>query len=339
VSNLGGTDQQGLVADQVGNPNLRPERTGEFELGFDSRVLKNRVNVELTYFSKKTTDAIVVGPVAASSASPSLTSPVNVGAVQNSGLEAVVTTQLADRRSFAWDLTVTASHGTNKVTAVGPAGTLQFGNTWIAEGFPIDALFYRRYTFADASADGRIQPSEVTVDSTMRYAGYQMPRDLVSLQNGFDLFARRLRVTALIDYKGGHSVFDASNAFLCQQFLSCPDESDPSSSLTNQARAVAARYGTTIGGTPFTTAAGYLGNGQFWRFRELTATWMLPENVTRRFLRAIQASVNVGARNLHVWTHYSGVDPESNFGAGDLQNDFMTAGPPRYYTLRLNLHY
>ena len=47
----------------------------------------------------------------------------------------------------------------------------------------------------------------------------------------------------------------------------------------------------------------------------------------------------MGARNLHVWTSYDGVDPESNFGAGDLQTDFMTAGPPRYYNLRLNIHY
>ena len=46
-----------------------------------------------------------------------------------------------------------------------------------------------------------------------------------------------------------------------------------------------------------------------------------------------------GARNLHVWSNYSGVDPESNYGMGDLQNDFMTAAPPTYYTLRLNLHY
>jgi hypothetical protein len=173
----------------------------------------------------------------------------------------------------------------------------------------------------------------------MSYAGYQVPRDLVSLQNGFDLFSRRLRITALVDYKGGHSVFDASSAYLCQQYPSCQDQSDPSSSLDNQARGVANRYGTTVGGTPYTTAIGYLGNGRFWRLREVAANVTVPDGVTKRFLRAQRASVTLGARNLHVWSKYGGVDPESNFGAGDLQTDFMTAGPPRYYNLRLNLNY
>ena len=52
-----------------------------------------------------------------------------------------------------------------------------------------------------------------------------------------------------------------------------------------------------------------------------------------------RASLAFSVRNLHVWTSYAGVDPESNYGVADVQTDFMTAGPPRYYTLRLNLHY
>jgi hypothetical protein len=110
-------------------------------------------------------------------------------------------------------------------------------------------------------------------------------------------------------------------------------------SLADQARSVANRYGTTVGGTNYTTAAGYLSNASFWRFRELSATLMLPDAVSKRAFRADRASLNLGARNLHVWTSYRGVDPESNSGAGDLQTDCMTAGPPTYYTVRLNLHY
>jgi TonB-linked SusC/RagA family outer membrane protein len=339
VASIGGSDQRGLVGDQIGNSRLKPERSGEVELGFDARLLQNRVNVEATYFNKKTRDAILTSPVAASSGAPSLFVVTNGGAVTNSGFETVLTTQLVDHRQFAWGLTVTASHWTNKVTSMGPRGTLTFGNTWLAAGYPINALFYRKYSSADANGDGRIQPAEVVVDTAMSYVGYQVPRDLVSLQNGFDLLSRRLRVTALIDYKGGHSVFDASSAYLCQQYSSCPDQSDPSAALADQARSVANRYGTMVGGTPYTTAIGYLSNGRFWRLREIAANLTMPDRLTRRFLRAERASVTLGARNVHVWTKYAGVDPESNFGAGDLQTDFMTAGPPRYYNLRVNLHY
>jgi TonB-linked SusC/RagA family outer membrane protein len=339
VASIGGSDQRGLVGDQIGNPGLKPERSNEVEVGFDARLLQNRVNLEATYFNKKTKDAILASPVAASSGASSLLAITNAGAVTNSGFETVLTTQLVDRRAFGWGVTVTASHWTNKVTSMGPRGALNFGNTRLEAGYPIDALFYRTYRYDDANDDGRLQPAEVVVDTNMRYAGYQVPRDLISVQNGFDLLSRRLRITALIDYKGGHSVLDAGAAFLCVQYPSCPDQSDPSSSLANQARSVANRYGTTIGGTPYTTAIGYLSNGRFWRLREVAANVALPDRFSRRILRAQGASLTLGARNLHVWTKYAGVDPESNFGAGDLQTDFMTAGPPRYYNLRVNLHY
>src|SRR5204863_8247930 len=125
----------------------------------------------------------------------------NLDAVVTSGFESVITTQLADRRHFSWDVIVSASHGTSKVLDVGPTGAIVSGNTRQSIGYPIDGLFYRTYTFGDANADGRIQASEVVVDSTTRFVGYQVPRDLVSIQNGFDLFARRLRLTALVDYK------------------------------------------------------------------------------------------------------------------------------------------
>ena len=49
------------------------------------------------------------------------------------------------------------------------------------------------------------------------------------------------------------------------------------------------------------------------------------------------ASLTFAARNLHVWTNYTGVDPESSYGSLDVPNDFQTAPPPTYFTLRLNL--
>jgi hypothetical protein len=173
----------------------------------------------------------------------------------------------------------------------------------------------------------------------MRSFGYQIPRDLASVQSGVELFGRRLRLSALLDHKGGYSVFNAGAAYLCQQFASCPDESNPSASLADQARSVANRYGTTVAGTNYTTGAGYLSSGQFWRLRELSANYTLPSTIANRFLRAGEASVSFGARNLKVWSPYRGVDPESSFGGGDIQTDFMTAAPPTYYTFRLNLHY
>ena len=46
-----------------------------------------------------------------------------------------------------------------------------------------------------------------------------------------------------------------------------------------------------------------------------------------------------GARNLHVWSSYTGEDPEANYSTGNSQSDLLTAGPPTVFTVHLNLKY
>jgi hypothetical protein len=170
------------------------------------------------------------------------------------------------------------------------------------------------------------------------YMGYEQPRDIVTIQNGFDLFHRRLRLSGTFDYKGGHVATDGATSFLCQQYPSCNEISNPGVELWKQARAEAYRFGTLVSGTTVTSDAGYDMNGQFWRFRELSATLVLP-NAAQHLLRSTNTTLTFAARNLHFWTKYTGVDPESNYGSGDIQSDFNTASPPSYFTFRLNLHY
>jgi hypothetical protein len=95
---------------------------------------------------------------------------------------------------------------------------------------------------------------------------------------------------------------------------------------------IAQRYTTTK------SQAGYLENGQFWRWREASAMLSLPQRFATR-LRAQDASLVFTARNLHLWTKYTGTDPESNYSTGDVQTDFETVAPPSYFVFRLNLHF
>jgi hypothetical protein len=308
------------------------------------------MNVEFTYYRKKTTDALISQPIAPSAASSgannSLTTVLrNLGSVQNSGLELTVNTTIIDSRALGWDLTVAASHNTNKILSLGvdaqgkPNPTIGTGGTRDSIGLPVNAYFYRPLTYNDANGDGYISPSEITIGNNVEYRGYSQPRDLVSFQNGFDLFSRKLRLTALIDYKGGSSVFNNTLQFQCQQSPNpCYDISNPNASLERQARAVAENQGFVINGTKVTTTGGFLENAQFWRLREVSGTLTLPNVVSAR-MRARDASITFAARNLHLWTNYTGADPESNYSTGDVQSDFATTSPPRYFIMRLNLHY
>jgi hypothetical protein len=78
---------------------------------------------------------------------------------------------------------------------------------------------------------------------------------------------------------------------------------------------------------------------QFWRFREFSATYTLPERFIQKYVRAQNASFTLGVRNLKVWTKYTGEDPESNYGTGDTQSTLLTTAPRRYVTGRFNLHF
>jgi outer membrane receptor protein involved in Fe transport len=106
-----GTDKSGLIANALGNADLKPEKSTEAEMGFETRMFTNRVNFDFTYYNKKTQDALVNKPIAPSSGASATSVLTNLASVQNTGIEAVLTTTLLDRRRFGWDVTQSGSHG------------------------------------------------------------------------------------------------------------------------------------------------------------------------------------------------------------------------------------
>ena len=357
-----GTDVPSLVASNPGNANLKPERSGEFETGFESQVLSSRVHIDYTFYNKTTHDALISVPIAGSAGASVLSLLQNIGSTQNRGHELQVNAQLVDRRRFGWDVTVSASHNTGKFVdlgidpATGKARILGLGATTENHvGDLINSQWYRPYTYEDKNHDGILEwnandaLSEVHVDSVLKNFGVGVPRDLFSVQTGFDLFGRRLRIMSLFDYKGGYSTQDGMNNFQCNSTpFSCRETQDPTAPLDQQARAIAKTLGSNLCSdatckttTNYKTGAGYFINGQFWKWREFSAVYTLPDRLNR-LMRAQGGSTFVfGVRNLHTWTNFTGLDPESNAGlnSNDTQFEFQTNAAPTYFTFRLNLKY
>ncbi len=363
-----GTDTPSLTANQPGNANLKPEKSTEFEAGFETQLFK-RLNLDYTFWNKKTKDALIGVPLAYSSAAAQISPLQNIGSTQGWGHEVQANMQLLDTRNVGWDVTVTGSHlsnkvvdlgidpNTNKPRIIGTGQTRHIAGCVTEHGAPLTetstgpklcdlplySQWFRGYTYADANGDGILQKSEVTVDSAFSYFGYTVPRDLVSIQNGLDLFNRRVRINAMFDYKGGFSTQDGANNFQCNTGpFACRETQDPTAPLWKQARAIAKTYGTTYPtGTNYKTTVGYFMNGQFWKFRELSAVVQLPQ-VANKYLRSQNgSSVVLGARNLFIWSSFTGIDPEANYGlsSNETQSEFQTTGAPTYYTIRLNLKY
>jgi hypothetical protein len=262
-----------------------------------------------------------------------------------------------DRQNFGWDMTLSGSHNNNKwldlgqdpskcttANGVTTCADLQLGQGTVTQqrkGDPLFMQWYRGFTYNDANGDGIIQVKEVVVDSALSPIATGYAKDLFSIQQGFDLFKRRLRITAMFDYRSGGNTLEG-NYFQCSSApKACRDSQDPTAPLWMQARAVAITNGTRYNGTTFTTRLGYFSPSQFWKFRELAATYTLPDRVNR-FLQAKSGSTLVfGLRNIHTWTSFTGVDPEQNYGvtANEIPQDFNTSPPPTFITFRLNLKY
>ncbi len=347
-----GTDTPGLTANQPGNANLKPEKSTELEAGFESQLLGNRLRLDFTYYRKQTKDALVSVSLAPSSASSQLSPLQNIGSTRNWGEEATLNAQLLDIKPLSWDVTINASHNSSKVVDLGidpntgeprilRSGS-QGGEVRQIPGLPINSMFYRPYTYSDDNGDGILQVDEVQVDSAFKYFGYRTPRDLVSVQTGVEVLNHRLRINATFDHKGGGGTQDGANNFQCSTGpFACQEVEDSRAPLALQARAVAKTYGTKLGGTTYKTGAGYWMPNNFWKWREISAVLTLPDRVVGYIRAQTGSSIVFAARNLRVWTNFTGYDPESNYGLNqsDAQNEFQTAGAPTYYTIRVNLKY
>lgn len=344
TGNINGVDVSGLRIGAIDNPNLKPERSSEFEGGFESQLFNSHVSFEITYYNKQTKDALISAVVP-----PSLGSATNVmrnlGAVMNTGWEMLLTVQPVNNRNLAIDFTLNGSINHNKVLSLGGTPPQFSNDTRIAVGYPIGGYWeIPSAGWDDKNHDGILtyntNPTlnEVFFASdTSVYMGVSAPPQQLSFTPAIELFNHALRIQSLFDYRGGNHAINLTHIVQCNIVANCLGRNDPHASLAEQARAL--EYSD-----PSPVAAGLdTGPGDFIKWREFSATLALPTRWTK--LANVQtASLVLSARNLHTWTKYTGVDPENSTnttgGSGDAHLfDQVTFGQPTYYVARINLHY
>jgi len=150
------TDAAGLQLSALGNTDLKPERSTEFETGFDIKALDSRLNFEMTYYNKRTKDALIDAIVAPSAGSAANVTR-NLGSVSNTGGEYQINSQLFDRASFGWDVTLSYSTNDNEVVSLGGTPEQKGTTNWIIEGYPIRGFWENPILgYEDKNGDGLI---------------------------------------------------------------------------------------------------------------------------------------------------------------------------------------
>jgi TonB-linked SusC/RagA family outer membrane protein len=328
-----GISLPGITFGNLGNEDLKPERSKEFELGFDVSMLRERLTVEFTYFNKRTEDALVEQNVAPSGGVSEIQF-VNLGAIRNYGAELAINTRVIDGQDVAWDLSLAGSVYENRLLDVGEASDtiiFGFGQQRHVEGYPMGGYWARPITgFEDANGDGIILPGEVTVGDSPVFRGRALPNKEASLNSNLHLFGGRVRVGTQFDYRGGHYLDNAIESFRCTPVLNCQGLVDRTAPLEEQARAQAVLNEAT--------EWGYFEPAWFIKLREVSLTLFAPDSWARSF-RASRLSLTLAGRNLWTITDYSGVDPEVNAFAQEnfATSDFESQPQVQYWTARLNV--
>jgi outer membrane receptor protein involved in Fe transport len=333
-----GGEASGLIYSALGNRNLRPERSTELEFGGDVTLWDGRLNAEVTFYDKNSRDALIARTLPPSLGTGATTRFENLGHVRNRGWEGLINTQIVRSRAFGWDLTLNGSTNTNTLISLGNVPPLVTATQRNIEGYPLFGWWSRNITWEDKNGDGIIiysaNPalSEITVADSSTFQGPSLPKYELAATTGFDLFGSGLRISTMLDYKGGHIVYNNTERIRCASRNNCRGLIDPTAPLSEQARTVAVRqFGTTVLG-------GFFEKGDFVRWRELALTYSVPEQTIQRFLGGRSLVLTGAARNLGIlWTEYTGVDPEAFGTQVNAPSEFQAFGPASYFTLRLTL--
>ena len=345
----GGTDFAGITVGGTGNPDLRPELSREYELGFESALFGDRIGLEFTYYDKKTKDLLVQRPLP-----PSLgltqVQFANLGTSTNKGFEGRINARVFEFRDARFEITAIGSTNKNRLVTLGnlpsgdPIPPIVFGPQRHVSGYALGGYWDEGYTFQDLNNDGIItrvncpgQPTvaggpacEFTRTADLQYLGNPLPTREFSISPRIG-FSDWLEISALFDYKGGFKQFNNTARFRCN-FGNCQAAYDRTAPLAEQAR--------NLGQAFFQTDAGFVEDATFTKLREVSVTLTAPRSLAARF-RAEGLRLTLAGRNLATWTDYTGFDPEVNSQPLNLfsNSDFFTIPPLRTFSTRLTVQF
>jgi TonB-dependent starch-binding outer membrane protein SusC len=295
-------------------PDLRPERTREFEGGFDLTGWSSRVDLEVTYFHRRTYDLFLPRTPAPSTGYTEIIA--NGGTFQNEGLEIGATLIPIQTRNFSWTLNSSFNtiHNTvlqlpPGVTSFTPAGAgfgLAYGQLLVQPGHPITQIVGQTGIDADGNfivrTLGQFNPDyDWSFGSTFTLSNFTLT-GLWDWQKGGIVENQTLSLygcNGLVDHGGyGAALLDA-----CNNGIATP----------------------------------YVQSTTFLKLREVKLSYDLPLQYSRFVFGSHGVTLSASARNLVVITKYWGYDPEvSNFGQSPFRGVDLAPYPPSrsfYFTV------
>lgn len=333
------------------NPNLRPSRVAEAEVGLELRMFNNRVNIDLAAYRKITRDQIV--SVQISDASGYFNTPINSGKSRNYGFEAMVNLVPLRNRYFSWEFTANTSYNITKVLSIITdkpgeritTGTHVFnGETRQVVGEEIGQI--AGYAYARDAKGQRIFQSNGLPLRTGNFVlfGSALPKWVGGFLNTFNY--KGVHLAVFVDYKLGNKVLSGTNFNAVRHGLhkmtlegrtnGVKGDGVDANGNPNNAVAAVQTYWEHLRSQQIVEAVIY--NGGYWKLRQMSLgydfTKHLPQKWPIKGLKLDFVANNV----LIIKKWVDNIDPET-FGFGsDNQVGLESPGLPTTRSLGLNLN-
>lgn len=328
----------GAYPSRLSNQKLRWETSEQFNIGFDSYFLRNRLGVIADFYIKTTKDWLVEAPILATVGTGAPI--INGGDVKNTGLELAFTWN-DNIGQVNYSLGVNGAYNKNRVGNIptgdgiihGNANELYtnsdefyraqnghaFGYFW---GYKTAGIFQNEQDIADwkAAGNGTLQanpqPGDVKFVDRNKDGKVDV-EDKTDLGNGIPDF--NFGFNMAFDYRG----FDFSlNAYGAVGHKIMQAYRDPANPKANYTAAILDRW--TGEGTsnrmPRVTDANvnwqfselFLQDGDFLRISNITVGYDFSKLVNKKFLS--QCRLYASVQNPFTFTKYDGMDPEIGYG-------------------------
>lgn len=320
-----------------GDPELRPERKTEWELGADMRFLNDKLTAGFTYYSNEIKDLLL--NVSAAGSTGFTEKYTNAGVMRNKGYEVDLRYKiLAKSNSFSWDVYANWSRNVNRVVSLAGTDIITLGgfsstsSTVAKTGYALSALYGGVYLrdaknalVLNANGFPQIAPSfDVLGDPNPDWHGGL----------GTNVSYKNFSLNILFETSQGGAFFTGTKGVLYHfgTHQDVANEVTLTQALTNYAgktipagstvrgniqdfgagpKLLDETYYTSIGGGFSTLVEQFIQDGSWTRLREVTLGYSFNGERFHSKTKLQSIDFSVTARNPVLWTKVVGIDPET----------------------------
>ena len=340
-SAVGWGGEPAFLPSNVGNADIGPETTSEFETGFEGSFLDDRVAMDFTYFYQKTSDALFNVLQVPSSGFPG-SQLANVGELTNSGIEVGLNVSVVRNDTWSWDVSSGLAFHDSEVTSL--VDTFSIGGYgYVMEGQPAPVIRSKCVANPDELGAPYIMGDSLDANGDKEKECIHGPNQATTIASFGTTFGLPygITLTARSEYQGGAFMFNGAQAAATSRsvrWAGCfeayhTEETEGYDALTaeERARCDVKWYQSDFAIQP----------ADFFKIREVSLRAPLPDEWAN-MIGASRAHVTLSGRNFFRWVDplMRTLDPEVGGNVGyNTQVRSMTehVPPPAYYTLSMQV--